>query len=97
MTILGKPLCQLYASIRQWVQESATSFYCDGVLCDKEREVLWGILDPRSKDQEKGNAWAGFKVTYVLSSIKYNWELCHAESCSKVSHSGQIKGHRVSI
>lgn len=82
MTILGKPLCQLYANIKQWVQEPAASFYWDGVLCDKEGEVLWRILDPCPKEQEKGNSWAGFKVTDVLSSMEYNWELCHAESCT---------------
>lgn len=82
MTVLGRSLCQLYASIRQWVQESATSLYCDGMLCDEERRVLWRILDRCAKDQDKGNAWAGFMVTYVFSSMKYNWELCHAESCT---------------
>lgn len=36
------------------------------MLCDKEGEALWRILDPCSEDQEKGNVWSGFKVTYVF-------------------------------
>lgn len=42
------------------------------VLCD---------LNPWPEDKEKGDAWAGFKVMYVLSSTEYNWKFCHAENC----------------
>lgn len=51
------------------------AFYWDGCF------VIWRILNPCPEDQGEGDAWAGFKVMYALSSRKYNWKFCHAESC----------------
>lgn len=68
--------CPFRANTRPWVQEiSATSVYWDGCF------VIRRILNPWPEDKEKGDAWAGCKVMYVLSSTKYNWKFCHAENC----------------
>lgn len=69
-TVLGKPLRQLYASSGSG--SGNLPLHSVEMVCFVIKKVKFcgGILDPHSKDQEKGNVWAGFKVTYVLSSMK---------------------------
>lgn len=80
--ILGRPLCQLYANIRQWAQESLPQHSIELACFVIKKVNSKGVSKSRFlEDQEKGDVWAGLKVMYVLSSTEYNWKLL---SCRKL-------------